>query len=289
MRINIGQPLGFSDIGHRDIQQDAIYPNVIELNTSNELFVICDGMGGHTHGEIASATITNSLAQNINIYKKEPSTETFKLLLETAWNELDTYYDIKLGEQQMGTTLSFLAFTENGYCAAHIGDSRIYHIRPANITQFIYKSTDHSHVADMIDEGEISQLEALKYRGRNVLNKAMIPLSRFEAEIYESKHIKAGDYFMLCSDGVTEYLTDEMIKFIFLPYRTPDEILELIHQHCQHLSDDNNSCIIIPVNSVEEKTMHTIWPLNPSVSSRKWVNDDLLKETIKSLNNIKLY
>ena len=110
MRIVIDQPLGFSDIGHRDIQQDSVYPNILELSTKDDFFVICDGMGGHAQGEIASATIVNSLVQHIYMYKKEPSDKTFKKLLETAWSELDTHYDIRLGEQQMGTTLSFLSF-----------------------------------------------------------------------------------------------------------------------------------------------------------------------------------
>lgn len=282
MKIQIGQPLGFSEIGEIGNQQDAVYPPVDNLNKDNSFFLICDGMGGHANGEIASNTVVKSFVRNYNLFWNHgQSVEAFNLLLEKAWKELDEHYDADLEERQMGTTLTFLSFTDKGYLAAHVGDSRIYHIRPAKITQLIYKSSDHSQVAEIIKTGAITQLEALTYKAKNILSKAMIPRQRYQAEIFEGNDVKKGDYFMLCSDGVLEYLTDEMIRFIFAPYRKTEDILELIHIHCQELSNDNNTCIIIPVESLSEDTITMDNNKYFNELNRKWHDDGLLRETIR--------
>lgn len=281
MKIVIDQPQGFLDLGKRMVQQDAIFPAIQDFHDDNNLFIICDGMGGHTDGDIASNTVIESIVQNYDSFKNHNQLiEAFNLLLEKAWKELDEHYDVDLGERQMGTTLAFLSFTNNGYFAAHIGDSRIYHIRPANVTQFIYKSSDHSQVAGLINDGTLTQLEALTYKAKNILNKAMIPQQRYQAEIFEGSDVEKGDYFMLCSDGVLECLTDEMIKFIFAPYRNVDEISNLIHQHCMKLSNDNNSCIIIPVLGINDQDIINIPIAGNNDSIKQWKDDNLLRETI---------
>lgn len=281
MRIVIDQPQGFWDVGRRTKQQDSIYPTIQGFCADNHFFIICDGMGGHVDGEIASDIVVKSLVQNFNLFVDSgQSIEAFNLLLEKAWNDLDAYYDVDLGDRQMGTTLAFLSFTDKGYLAAHIGDSRIYHIRPANVTQFIYKSSDHSQVEGLINDGTLTQLEALTYKAKNILNKAMIPQQRYQAEIFEGSDVEKGDYFMLCSDGVLECLTDEMIRFIFAPYRNVDEISNLIHQHCMKLSNDNNSCIIIPVLGINDQDIINIPTASDYDSLNQWKDDNLLRETI---------
>ena len=273
-------PLGFSDIGNRNIQQDAIYPHIQDFSPEDRIFIICDGMGGHLKGEIASNTIVNYLCQHIKEYKENLSVKVFKKILEAAWMELDALYDSDLGEFQMGTTLAFLAFSPQGYFTAHIGDSRIYHIRPSKITDILYRTRDHSRISILLENGDITPIEALSYENKNILSRAMIPQTRYEPEIYEGTDIKEGDFFMLCSDGVTEFLSDEMIRFIFAPYRSAEEIYTLIHLHCQHLSSDNNTCVIIPVDSISDNTLTTQLPNAESNQRPIWHDDELLRESI---------
>jgi len=280
MSIKIKTPLGFSDIGSRNVQQDAIYPLVQDFCPEDRIFIICDGMGGHLKGEVASNTIVNYICQHINAYKENLSIEVFEKILEKAWMELDTLYDSHLGEFQMGTTLAFLAFSQKGYLAAHIGDSRIYHIRPSKITNILYRTRDHSHISTLLENGDITPIEALSYENKNILNRAMIPQTRYEPEIYEGTDIKEGDFFMLCSDGVTEFLSDDMIRFIFAPYRSAEDIYTLIHLHCQQLSSDNNTCVIIPVDSISNNTLTTQLPDTGSKQRPIWHDDDLLRESI---------
>lgn len=251
MKIKTGTLYGFSDIGQREQQQDAMFPSVDNLNVSTSMYTLCDGMGGHVSGEQASRIVVTSLQKYFEAFMlPEPSRQGFLNLLERTRQELDQKYDEKQGQHQMGTTLTFLCFTDQGYLAAHIGDSRIYHLRPGAITQIIYRSKDHSLVSTLQQMGKLTPLEALTYDQKNILDRAVMPKSRHDPEVMEGNDVQAGDYFMLCSDGVTEHLTDEMIRFIFAPYRTPDEICQLIHRHCS-LSSDNNTCLIIPIEQVE--------------------------------------
>ena len=261
MKIKLGQPLGFWEIGKRDTQQDSLYPLPQDLKEEDTLFIVCDGMGGHSGGEIASSTIVKGMHEYYDAFMNpQPSSERFRNLLERARTNLDSLYNEEQGEQQMGTTLTFLCFHENGYLAAHIGDSRIYHFRPGRITGLVYRSKDHTQTQEFIESGILSPIAALTYIGRNILDRAIMPRSRHEATIYESDDIEAGDYFMLCSDGVIENLTDEMLQFIFAAYRSPEECMELLKKHCE-MSSDNHTCLFIPVKEViieEKKETETV-------------------------------
>lgn len=290
MKIKLGQPLGFWEIGKRDTQQDSLYPLPQDLKEEDTLFIVCDGMGGHSGGEIASSTIVKGMHEYYDAFMNpQPSRERFLNLLERARTNLDSLYNEEQGQQQMGTTLTFLCFHENGYLAAHIGDSRIYHFRPGRITGLVYRSKDHTQTQEFIESGILSPIAALTYTGRNILDRAIMPRSRHEATIYESDDIEAGDYFMLCSDGVVENLTDEMLQFIFAAYRSPEECMELLKIHCK-MSSDNHTCLIIPVKEViieaeeehettevfeESKTMF----VPPVVDVDSSINDGFIEST----------
>lgn len=280
MKIVIDTPLGFSDFGERGLQEDAVRPLIDSLSSKDRLFVLCDGMGGHHSGEIASNTIANSIQYYCKENDIDASEESLRLLIEEAWEDLDDHYDDTEVDRQMGTTLACLLLSDSGYMAAHIGDSRIYHIRPAEITSIVYRSADHSQVGDLIAAGELSAIEALSYRNKNVLNRAMMPRTRYDIDVFCSSDIQAGDYFMLSSDGVTDYLTDEMLRFIFAPYRTAAEIMNLIHQHCLQFAKDNNTCIIIPIISVTEEYITTKLPNVEQGLLTEWKDDALLRESI---------
>ena len=280
MKFRIGKPLGFSDLGDREIQEDTMYPSIYDLREDNRFFIVCDGMGGHEKGEVASNTIVKELSKGYNQFVDNGYTvETFEEILESARQSLDQYYNEEYGAHQMGTTLTFLSFTEEGYFAAHIGDSRIYHIRPAKVTEFVFRSKDHTLVSYLLDSGVLTPIKALTFSEKNIINKALLPKTRQEVDIFEGTDVQAGDYFMLCSDGVTEFLTDEMIRFIFAPYRTADEIIELIHTHCKQLSSDNNTCIVIPIHSINEDTLKETTQTS-SLIAESLVVDDLLQDSI---------
>ena len=252
MKIIIRQPLCFSEIGRKDNQEDCIYPSAKDVNTQNRFFILCDGMGGHENGEVASITVCEALGKYFNSNVPEDGVMTpdlFKQALEYAYNELDK--KDTGGLKKMGTTMTCLYLHKKGYLVAHIGDSRIYHIRPN--TGIVYQSSDHSLVNDLLRAGELTEEEALNFPQKNVITRAMQPNleRRHKADVFSFSDIKKGDYFFLCCDGVLEQLTNDCLCEILSDKKLNDsQKLDAIKQVCDGNTKDNYTCYLIPVDDV---------------------------------------
>lgn len=260
MKVNIGQPLAFSEIGGKERQEDAVYPSIKDLTTEDRCFVLCDGLGGRDGGEVASNTVCSALGcclKSCSRANKEITAELFEQALRCAYDELDKRDTGAL--KKMGTTMTCLCLHENGYLAAHIGDSRIYHIRPADTDiakgqlGIVYQSSDHSLVNDLLKAGKLTKEEAEVFPQRNIVTRAMLSnqACRCKADIFSSGDIKAGDYFFICSDGILEKLSDQELCSILAAATTDKEKFENIKNVCYGNTKDNFTCILVPVNSVE--------------------------------------
>ena len=219
MKITIHQPLYIFEIGQRANQEDSLYPAGEKATSEDRLFVLCDGMGGHEHGEVASQTVCKALGNwfSDNMAPSQPLTDNQLLAaLEYAYNALDTKDNG--GIKKMGTTLTLLYIHARGITAAHIGDSRIYHIRPQSSSPsgrlggaILYQSRDHSLVFDLFQSGEISHEEMATFPQKNIITRAMQPgeENRMRPDIVHITDVQPGDYFYMCSDGMLEQMTNE--------------------------------------------------------------------------------
>ena len=260
MEITIRQPLTFSEIGRKDNQEDNVYPSGKNLTIDNRFFVLCDGMGGHDNGELASDTVCHALGNYFETNVPNDGIITadyFKEALAYAYDELDKQDNGAV--KKMGTTMTCLYLHKKGYLVAHIGDSRIYHLRPANTDLangrlgIIYQSSDHSLVNDLLKAGELTEEEAINFPQKNIITRAMQPNleRRYKADVFSFSDIQSGDYFFLCSDGVLEQLTNERLCDILSDNSTTDEEkLEAIRQVCYDKTKDNYTCYLIPIDKV---------------------------------------
>jgi hypothetical protein len=147
--------------------------------------------------------------------------------------------------------MTCLYLHKKGYLVAHIGDSRIYHIRPN--TGILYQSSDHSLVNDLLRAGELTEEQAINFPQKNVITRAMQPNleRRHKADIYSFDNVQKGDYFFLCSDGVLEQLTNETLCQILADDNLSDEQKkDAIKEVCDGKTKDNNTCFLIPVDDV---------------------------------------
>lgn len=243
--------------GPRKKQEDSLYPKFGEANDNDRLFIVCDGMGGHSAGEVASGTVCAALSKSVLSRCQEPegefSDDIFRAALNDAYDELDKQDNG--AEKKMGTTLTFLKLHENGATIAHIGDSRVYHIRPGKSpeeTEILFQTTDHSLVNDLIKIGELTPEEAKYSNQKNVITRAMQPNMerRHHADIYHTSDIKSGDYFMLCSDGILEQLEDDNIRFIFSDKAGDAENkTRMLVQVTEH-NHDNHTAVLVHITDV---------------------------------------
>ena len=207
------------ELGQRSNQEDSIYPPYSERPSNGSLFILCDGMGGHAAGEVASKAVCDAMSEYIENHPREDGLfdeEDFKAALSAAYDALDARDTGD--EKKMGTTLTFAKFHEGGCFTAHIGDSRIYHIRPSE-KRILHVTRDHSLVNKLIDLGEMTVEEAKSSRQKNVITRAMQPnQERSKADCCNLTDLKAGDYLYLCSDGMLEEMEDhELVNILSLP------------------------------------------------------------------------
>jgi len=249
-----------TDVGKkRDHNEDSIL-----CNNDIQLYLVADGMGGHTAGEMASKTAVESIEsrvlENISELTTEENSNSNKTqMLFAAGNNsvinmlqdavksaskaiLDKVEsDKKL--QGMGTTAVGLFFYDNQLYYAHVGDSRLYRIRGDEIKQI---TVDHSLVQEQIDAGIISREEAENSRYKNIITRSV----GFEENIdvdCEEIEAKPDDYFLLCSDGLTGLVTDKEIKDI-VNQKMPETALQFfVNLANSRGGDDNISVILVKV------------------------------------------
>lgn len=263
MRISIRRPLCFSEIGRKDNQEDYLWPLPQGVSANDRIFLMCDGVGGQDSGEVASQTAATALGTYLKEHMPEDGVLTkavFEEALAYAYDMLDSADTSDAGAQRkMGTTMTCLVLHAGGAMMAHIGDSRIYQIRPLladsnGRTGIIYQSTDHSLVNDLLRAGEITEEEAAHFPQKNVITRAMQPHleRRCRADVYNTTDVQAGDYFFLCCDGVLEQLTNDMLGAILANGALDDQgKIKAIKEVCDGKTRDNYTCWLIPVDQVE--------------------------------------
>lgn len=251
MIVDIDSVYSFRQLGKRDNQEDSRFPDVDHPENETPVFVVCDGVGGCEKGEVASATVCESIGKTMGNHNNQDdfSDIDFQYTLRKAYDALDEASNES--NKGMGTTLTFLAPHSNGVLAAHIGDSRIYQIRPDE--GIIYRSEDHSLVNALLRSGNISPDQVKGHPKSNVITRCMSAndgeRNRDEATVVNLQDIASGDYFLLCSDGVTSVWDDEDLIELYSS-KTPDEKKIKILAERSSDSDDNNTAIQIHIGLV---------------------------------------
>lgn len=286
--IEIRKPRCFSEIGRKDNQEDYLFPS--DATDKSRVFILCDGMGGHDNGEVASRTAAETLGEYLTSCR-EVDTEVFLAALGKAYDALD---GIDTGsDRKPGTTMTCLCLNEDSYLVAHIGDSRIYHLRPSLYDPatrrggIIYQSSDHSLVNDLLKAGEITEEEARDFPRKNVITRAMQPHldQRYRADIYEFDDIRGGDYFFLCCDGILEQLSNEMLCKIIADRSLDDgQKLSAIKAVCDGRTRDNYTCWLIPIDkaSVNGHGTKRQGVINPVVEDR----ENVVTVSVQSHSNL---
>lgn len=229
-----------SDIGkHRSSNQDSGY-------SGYQLFFVADGMGGHAGGDIASAITSQRVALTDSKYDSvEEAIETLKAGVLEA-NSMLTGTVIEHPELQgMGTTFSGLLVHGTQIITAHIGDSRIYRVRAGEVAQI---TKDHSFVQKLVDLGRITDAEALVHPRRSVLMRVLGDVQG-DPELDIALHdALPGDRWMICSDGLSGVVPDEMMAKILASKIPTEEAAELlVGEALEHGAPDNVTVVITDI------------------------------------------
>ena len=251
MKFEIFTPVVIHELGQRDNQEDSVFPPLGSASDSDRLFLVCDGMGGHAKGEVASANVVDAMTTWIKQRTPDNGIVTDDIIenaLQYAHQQLDKLDDG--AENKMGTTLTLVCLHKGGVTMGHVGDSRIYHVRPSQ-RKILYKSIDHSLVYELYRSGVISYDDMATSPQRNVITRAIMPgeENNDNIDLVHTTNVKPGDYFYLCSDGMLEEMTDDQLLNVLCAEAS--DVMKagsLVSMTADN--KDNHTAVLIKVKSV---------------------------------------
>jgi len=224
----------------RSNNQDSGYAGV-------HLFVVADGMGGHAGGDVASAIAAKRIAEADTEY---PSARDAEFSLQQALIAANSLLAETVFEHSeltgMGTTVSSILRVGDQVAVAHIGDSRIYLFRDGELTQI---TADHTFVQRLVDSGRITPEEAAVHPRRSVLMRVLGDVDaapEIDTAIFDTK---PGDRWMLCSDGLSSYVTDDKMASILATVRTATGAADrLVKESLDHGAPDNVTVVLVDID-----------------------------------------
>ena len=216
----------FSEKGPRMNNEDCF--NVVEIADKRTLFVVCDGMGGHSCGEVASQTVCESFSA---YWEEHFEQEDSKAKVLDAAKEVSKILDEKSGYYQMGTTLVMCSIEGKRATIAHAGDSRCYVIDIKGNVK--YRTIDH------IESSSIS----LPY-----INRAFFTRHPEDAvPDVKTMELQPLDRILLCTDGLYNAIDDETLLHTLQCAKDVEQVAEKYQTICQEKAGDNYTAIIIEI------------------------------------------
>jgi protein phosphatase len=218
-----------------------------ELEERGAVFVVADGMGGHRGGEIASRIAVRTI---LAFYTADSSGDRSQALAHAFHEANQTIIQEAVSDSTlfgMGTTCTALAIQAGHAYIAHVGDSRCYMLRKGKIRQI---TSDHSIVGEMVRSGIISDEDARTHPKRNVITRSLGAQTDVAAETPEGIALERGDTFLLCSDGLTTYLSDADLSVVLATHTPEDACKKLVKMANEQGGRDNITALVVTVRGV---------------------------------------
>jgi protein phosphatase len=215
------------------------------------LFVVADGMGGHAGGDVASAIALNRV---IEADREYASAHDAEFALRSALGAANTMLAETVFDHPeltgMGTTVSAILRSGNEIALAHIGDSRVYLYREGVLTQI---TADHTFVQRLVDSGRITQEEAAVHPRRSVLMRVLGDVDSAPEIDTAVIEVQPGDRWLLCSDGLSSYVSDDKIEAALKNIPDVNDAAErLIKDSLDQGAPDNVTVVIVDIDESGE-------------------------------------
>lgn len=210
------------------------------LDGKKGIYIVADGMGGYKGGQLASKIAVSSAVETLREHTVIDE-EVAAKVVENVQLRLHDEIEHNDSLRDMGTTITACLSMGNSLTCLHIGDSRAYQIKQGHIYQL---TEDHTLVNVLYKNGVIKKEEMRRHPKRNVLMRSLSAEERVVADLF-SVHMDEGDYLLLCSDGLTDPLTKEMILDIFNTYDDPKSIGEELVKQALHYGGSDNIAVVV--------------------------------------------
>jgi protein phosphatase len=175
-------------------------------NLGKRIFLVADGMGGHAAGEIASRMTAEKIEEVLSAGSTAPGAteDLLRFAVEQANASVHETQKLRPDYRGMGSTLTLLTVSDDSYAIAQVGDSRAYLLRDRDLIQL---TQDHSLVWPLYKSGVITKDEISRNPRKNLITRSIGTQPQVEADV-QTGFVRGGDLFLLCSDGLTDVLSD---------------------------------------------------------------------------------
>lgn len=238
---------GSTDVGRiRANNQDAFFLSTTPVGELPNLFIVADGMGGHLAGEVASSQAVSAFTNHLQTQPAVPEGLLDFLIEATQVANAHVYRQsiTHLAYKGMGTTFTALSLIGSKGYVAHLGDSRLYQLKQGSFKQI---TQDHSYVEALVRTGQITLEEAQHHPQKNLLTRVLGSDLETPVDGY-LLDIQPGDWLLLCSDGLSNMLSDTYISNAIQADNTVESIVTgLIAAANDSGGVDNITCILIKI------------------------------------------
>lgn len=215
------------------------------------VWVVADGMGGHSAGDVASQMVVDAVQSYVEqTDRNRLCIDGLRRALLEANDQVYNYSQQHLDGKTVGSTVVLLQIQDGFFHCLWVGDSRMYMMRGQGLQR---KTRDHSQVMDMVQQGLIDESEAESHPLANVITRAIGVSDEVRVD-QVSGQLLAGDQFLLCSDGLTKELTDMELAKCMLAQSVSDAGLALMHSALVKGARDNVSCVLVKVSASDPHT-----------------------------------
>ena len=222
----------------------------VDVDESRGVFIVADGMGGHAAGEVASEMAVQIVQRELRPVRDldgEAVGQTVATALRKANRAIHDRTLTEVDKQGMGTTASVLLLSGARYMIGQIGDSRIYLLRDG---QFAQVTKDHSYVQEQVDAGFLTPEQARYHPYSNVITRCVGASQDVEPDLYRGE-VRAGDLFLVASDGLTGMVDDRRLAQLLSARAEPErKVQSLISEANGRGGLDNITAIIVQVIDV---------------------------------------
>ncbi len=245
-----------TDIGQRPSNEDNMSSCVPEdpqvMAKKGALFVVADGLGGHTQGEVASELAVTTIR---DAYYQDTHTDiatTLRVAFEYAnsliWKKNDEKFQDATDEKKekggMGTTCVAAVLQDDRIYIANVGDSLAYVIRDEQVLQI---AEDHSWVAEQVHAGLLTKEQARSHEKRNIITRCLGTKS--DVEVYvTSEAVQNGDVLILCTDGLWSLVEEDELRSIVEQYDPEESAKRLVERANENGGPDNITAVVVRVS-----------------------------------------
>jgi protein phosphatase len=232
--IKVKSEFFLSEKGKREINEDSL------KFQSEKFYIVCDGLGGNSNGQIAS----NLVAETVK--KLLLKSNSISEAIQESEKILSSYKKKNPSTEHMATTIAVAEILENSILVSWAGDSKVYQFRDGRI---IFKTNEHTWIANEVKKGVLSSVEVLFHPRANQITKSIKDSSnpvKLEQALIDD--IQPNDYFLICTDGITESWIDSDLEELFCKFASTNDIIQEIVKQCEIFSEDNYTAIVIQID-----------------------------------------